>query len=360
MAKQEKEQVVTELETTKRSIFMMDPAQLLIVGVDFGGPGDVGYDERILLPEAWDEQLVESIIQDGVQQVVKARKDGERYVVVDGRRRVMHARAANLRMQAANPGIKADDLIRVKTEIVRGDEISLFGIQELANAYRVSDPEIVQARKIQAMLNKGMDEKAIQLKLGISKAVLSDRLKMLQLAPPAVEAVVSGEITTNAALALADIPMAQQVDVLRKTRDEAVAAGVKAGKLSTAAIQSAVRDSKRDNGQASGGAVRKTPKEIRNETYLHILDLAKGVAESPKPLSADGRSANPPAMEAMFKVVRSICRLVHPDQKTFDALVKELVKAHEAEERAAEGDSKPATKATPAQKVAQAAAAASK
>lgn len=319
-----KETVVTELETTKRSIFMVDPFKLLIVGIDFGGPGDVGYDERVKAP--LDETMVESILQDGVQQIVKARNDGERMVVVDGRRRVMHARAANLRLQKANPGIKAEDLIRVKTELVRGDELTLFGVQEIANAYHMQDPPLVQARKIQAMLDKGADEKRVCLKFGITKAVLEDRLKMLKLAPDAITAVEKGEVTNNAALALSEVSMAEQVKILAEARDAAVAEGRAAGKLSTTTIQAASRAAKLGTTDA---ASHKTPKEIRQEVYKLVEELAKGVAESSKPLSPDGRAANPPDGAAMFVVVRKIFKLTHPDSKgvTFDSYVKACVKA---------------------------------
>lgn len=339
MAAVAKESVVTELETTKRSIFVVDPFKLLIVGVDFGGPGDVGYDERVKLP--LEENLIESILQDGVQVMVKARTDGERYVVVDGRRRVMHARAANLRLQAANPGIKAEDLIRVKVELVRGDELAVFGMQEIANAYHVSDPPMVQARKIQLMIDKGMDVKRIGLKFGLTKEVVEDRLKLLSLAPEAVVALEQNEVTANAALGLAEISMADQVRVLAKVRDEAVAEGRKAGKLSTTAVTNAARDVR----AATPGTTptRMTPKEIRAAIYKEVETLACAVAESPKPLAGDNRSSSPPDAAAMFAALRKIAKLSHPDGKTWDALVKSLIPTKEADDEDKPARAKPRT-----------------
>lgn len=315
--------VVSELEETKRSYFMADPAQLLVVGVDFGGVGDVGYDQRIELP--LDPQLLESIKERGVIKPVHVRTDGERKVVVDGRRRVLHARAVNMKLQAENPGIEAKNLVRVPYIMVRGDEMSLFTIQEISNAYAVTDPPYMQAKKIQFALDRGMSELEVCKTFGISGPTLQDRIKLLNLAPEAAKALVREEMSANAALEMSAIPMAEQLKVLARAREDAIATGRKEGRLSTKTITNAVADTR-----AAGNTTtpkRQTPSDVVKAIDRIMADLQVGVAKSGAPFGKDGRTANLPELAAMGAALRRIAKLVHKEGKTWDAEIKALVKS---------------------------------
>lgn len=324
MAKATEQPVVTELETTKRSIYMQDPFKLLIVGIDFGDESTPGYDPRVKLP--LDPLMVASIKEHGVVRVVIARKDGERTVTVDGRRRVMHARAANLELQAENPTISADSLIRVPTEMVRGDEQALHVKSRIANAYAVKDRPLDEAKDIQRMIDKGASIGAVSLAFGLSAAVIGDRLKMLDLAPEAAHLLEKEIITANAALELAGVPMSDQVKILQGARDTAVKGS---GKLSTAAITTAVRATRAATG--AGPAVRKTPKERVADAYKEVEALARMIAESARPTGPDNRTASQPEGAAMFAVLRKVAKILHPENKTFDSVVKSLIPTKEDE-----------------------------
>jgi len=320
-----KPQVVTELPETKRSYFMADPATLLIVGVDFGAEGDRGYDERIKLP--LEPALVASIKKRGVLKPVFVRMDGERKVIEDGRRRVLHARAANMELQTDNPGIEATNLIRVPYLVVRGDENAMFALAEVANTYDAKDPPVMQARKIQRALDKGMSEAEICEAFNIQAVTIQDRLRLLDTAPDVLKAIEKGELSANAGLELATVTAPEQLKILAKAREDAIVKGRKEGKLSTKVVTAAVAES-RAAGQ-NNKPTKTTPKDRVLAVERIVHDLMVQVAKSGKPFGADNRTANPPEMAAMFQAIRKIASAVDPDSRrtAYDSTVRELVKA---------------------------------
>lgn len=247
--------VVPALDTTKSSVLNIDPNKLLIVGIDFGDSTTPGYDSRVKLP--LDEQLVTSICKYGVVIPVEARVDGEdaagepRYLVNAGRRRVMHARVANIRLVAA--GLAP---IKVKTIIVRGDELALMARNRVSNAYAVKDDPITEAGHMSELIGKGASEDDVALAFGVKVVTVKDRLKLLNLAPEAQAKVVAKEMTTNGALELvnAGLSMAEQVQAMVQARE---AGG---GKLSTKAVANAAKAAQAAKSGTAAKA-KKTPSE---------------------------------------------------------------------------------------------------
>lgn len=306
---------VTELEATKFSILKMDPFKVLVVGIDFGGPGDPGYDERVKLP--LDPMMVQSIKKWGVVRTILARKDGDRFVAVDGRRRIMHARAANLELQAENPSVTADQLIRVKVELVRNDEVGLMATSRVANAYAVKDNPITNAKHAQQMLDKGADMPTVALAFGVSVQSVGDWLKLLDVAPEVAAELEKGMLTANAAIELSGVPMAEQVKILQKVRDEAMPArGSKPGKVSTSAVTAAVRDAKTQNG--TGAKLKKTPSERIKAVCGVFEGLLKDAVKATDP-------HGPLPSDTMYSALRRM-HLILTDTK-WDSAVKAAVKA---------------------------------
>lgn len=325
-----KDTVVTTLETTKRSILMIDPAQCLVVGVDFGDENTPGYDARIKYPI--DPLMVESIKKYGVVNPISCRKDGERYVVNAGRRRVLHSRAANLQLQTENPAIAASDLIRIPVMLTNGDEKSLLTKNRISNAYAVKDSGLLEAQNMQQMLDKGASMREVELAFGVSAQSIGDKLKLLELGPEGQKELAAGNITQNAALELTGVPMAEQVKVLQKARDEAIAKGRKDGKLSTATITTAARDAKPDTAKN-----KLTPSDRVKAIVKLVETLAADLVASRgdrSPLSKDGKQANAPEPASLDNFLRKVTKLTQ--DKTWDALVKGyLAEAKRAEEDAA-------------------------
>jgi ParB-like chromosome segregation protein Spo0J len=319
--------VVTTLDTTKKSIFMMDPAEVFIIGVDGGtNESTPGYDPRVKKPV--DPLMVESIKAHGVIRPIIAYKDGERTVAWDGKRRTLHSRIANLQLQAANPSITAEQLVKVPVVMMRGDELHKETVRNVANAYALKDDPVDEAKSMQRMFDKGATLQQVILAFGLPKVTIEDRLKLLDLAPEAMKAISDQQLTINAGLEMAKVPMAEQVRILQTARDAAVAQGVKDGKLSTKVVQNEVK-----NARAAGNTTtptRKTPKERCTEAVAVLetlaLELAKLELERTKGKATpqDVAKAVPPH-DAMYSALRKVYRLLG-DGTTWDAKVKSTTK----------------------------------
>lgn len=310
------------LDDIKANALKVDPFKLQIEGIDFPAgptfpPGEL---DRLKAP--LDEDMVTSICKHGVIRHVIVRKDGEKYIVVDGRRRVMHARAASLRLQKLG-----QEPIRIPASVVRGDELALFGISRIANAFALLDPPITNAKNAQWALDKGASIEEVALSFGVKPVTITDWLKLLDLAPEIQVKVENKEITTNAGLELAPLSMADQVKAMQEAK---VAAG--GGKLTTAHVTKAARETK---GQSA--PVKKTPSERVKAAQALIESLmtehVKASFQSKKPVEA---VVLPPPSDAMFVTLRKIALALN-DRK-WDSGVKAQLAAMQKESAEPEAD----------------------
>lgn len=193
-----------EAAGTRRSILMMDPDDLVIVGLDTeDGPEHYLYDERIKLP--LDEQMVRNIMAFGVIQPIVGVKDGDKSLVNAGRRRVTHAREAKRRQLA-----QGLDTVKVPVVFRRGEEATLFGVSRAENAIRVNDTPMTNARNAQRMLDMGSSEADIAVAFGVKASTVKDWFALLGLAPKIRAAVDKGQLPSSAAVSLAALPKADQ------------------------------------------------------------------------------------------------------------------------------------------------------
>jgi ParB-like chromosome segregation protein Spo0J len=295
----------------------MDPRALRIEGVDFpAGPSlPPGELDRLQLP--LDEQLVDSIVKNGVLVHIKARKDPEltgRFQVVDGRRRVIHARAALIRMQLENNPAAAT--FRVPVDVMSGDDMMAARVARIANSFRKEDPPMTNAKNAKWFLDHGTSKEEIAAMLGVKVVTIDDWLSRLDLAPEAQDLLNAGNLATNAVADLVQLSAADQVRVLAEVNAEAIAKaglppGSKApGKLNTAAVVNAAREKRGESGQK----VKRTPTERINAAKAAIETIIKKHADlgdkSEKGLAAD----------EYFAVVRKVTLVLF--DKSFDKLVK--------------------------------------
>lgn len=306
MAKNDAAIPQTYLDTIKANAFKVDPFLLRIESVDFPATANMAPGELDRLQAPLDELMVESICRFGVLKHILARKDGDSFIVVDGRRRVMHARAASLRLQALGK-----EAIRVPVSVVRGEEIQLFGLARIANSFNLIDPPITNAKNAQWMIDHGASVDEVALHFGVKPVTIADWLKLLDLAPE-IQAQVQGKtLTTNAGLALAELSMADQVKAMESAKVTAATSG---GKLTTAHVQAAASQTKVQNG---GNAPKATPKERVSKALDVLGSMALLVATGKIDLSKPSASAD--QILATLKRVT----LILGDRK-FDSLVKSL------------------------------------
>jgi hypothetical protein len=298
--------IVEILDSTRASIEQVDPRALIVIGIDEGDKSSPGYDPRVELP--LDPDMVESMCRFGVVVPVIARRDGEyldgprkgqaRMVVVDGRRRVIHARAAQLAQIA-----KGVTPLRIKTVLVRGDDLALFATGRVANAYRVNSDPVAQAKEMQRMHDMGASDDDIRIAFGVKLSTVQDRAKLLETAPEVQAKVTAGEITGNAALELASLPMGVQLKVLADAANIATEAG--AAKPSTAHITQAVHAAK-----GADKPAKVTPTEKVKVCATKLEAAAK--------LAAAGGDVD------WEKLARQLC--ITLTARKFDSLVKDAAK----------------------------------
>lgn len=244
------------LPGTRGTYFNMSPQDLVVIGVDTdhkAGEHDL-WDERILLP--LDESMVLNIMALGVREpvIVEVEKGGDadrRAIVVDGRRRTLHAREANRRLrERGEPEVRVPVLAEKNTE----DKI-LHMISASLNEVRLQDDTKTRAAKAARMKARGITIDEIALAFGTSKATINALLDFNGLHESVKSAVDSGKITVTAAVQLAKLPKADQQETLSKLVSEAAERGEKKVKVKHATAGVAKRSKGKDVRPAPGKRV---------------------------------------------------------------------------------------------------------
>lgn len=204
------------VDAPRRNYFMMDPDDVVVVGHDTkDGPEHPLYDGRIKLPI--EEALVRNIVTYGVIKPVLAEKDGDNVYTVDGRRRILHARAANERLAAAG-----EERIRVPVIFKKGTDAYLFGISRASNTLHADDGPLTNAKNAQRMIDMGSTEEEVAVTFGVKTQHVKDWLTLLGMAAKVRHAVEKGELSPSAAVSMASLPKDEQETMLDKLRAEGV------------------------------------------------------------------------------------------------------------------------------------------
>jgi ParB family chromosome partitioning protein len=230
----------------------LDPSDFVIIGLDTkDGKEHVLYDERINLP--LDEAMVLNIMELGVQMRVLVRRVGNSFEVIDGRRRVMHAREANNRLvragkppllirfdRAANPEkLKCE----TKIEIRRAEEKRFATMMLSLNEIRKDDSPLKKADKLIRYIDMGHDEDAAAITFGVNVGTIKAWLKLAQLSTHVRKLVDRGEISASAAAKFADMTDSEQ----NEAADKLIASGEKP----TAKAAEKAKKSKDTNGEGA-------------------------------------------------------------------------------------------------------------
>jgi ParB family chromosome partitioning protein len=188
----------------------MEPETLTIIGLDTkDGPEHPLYDPRIHLP--LNEDMVLNIMHYGVLEPILIRKNGASAEVIDGRRRVMHAREANARLKKAG-----SEELRIPTISKRGDDGHVFGMAISTNEQRLDDTPMAKANKLRRMLDLGKSEDDAAVAFGVSKVAVKQWLKLLDLSAYVKNKVDKAEISASAAAKFADLSHDEQKEAVDK------------------------------------------------------------------------------------------------------------------------------------------------
>jgi ParB family chromosome partitioning protein len=188
------------------------PEKLLIPGLDVHNTDDI-VDDRINLP--LNQDTVDHIAECGVLQPVLVRPYGTHLIVVDGRQRVRHARAANrlLIEQGREPGL-VPFLVRNLT----AEEA--FEVSIGLNVHRKEEDPVALAKKVKKLfqiLTKGEPKASVvfsKLKttLNCTEQTVKNYLALADMPEPVQQKVTGKEIGVAAALTFQNLPPEKAVE----------------------------------------------------------------------------------------------------------------------------------------------------
>lgn len=242
------------------TVYSYDPNDLWVYGVDapegFEIPPTTNFadtdTERL---KRIDAAMVDSMVNvnpdtglpTGVVMPIKIRIHEGRPVVTNGRRRVLHARAANERqVKAKLPTIRVDAVL----DLSAGDTVSAREQALTANTFAVSHSPVQQAIAakdlVERYIGQGMSkpdaEKRVAAALGFTKQTLANRFKLLELEPEVQKAIDAGKIGAMAGLKLHGQDPEKQREGLKFALEHAEAQGSTHGTADAAAKATREKD----------------------------------------------------------------------------------------------------------------------
>lgn len=208
MAKKKQE----EAERTKAAFehrvggfYSLLPEEIVIPGIDNKADNSYAlYD--VSTRHQIDESLVLSIMKDGVLKAITVRKDGAQAEVIDGRRRVLHAREANKRL------IKmGGEPIRITASLHRptSDKDAIL-LMLSNNAHGLAEDPLDRAEKMARAMKFGAVEAEVAISVGLTEHAVRDSLKLLDCSESVKNAVRSGKLAATGAIKLSALSRIEQ------------------------------------------------------------------------------------------------------------------------------------------------------
>lgn len=203
----------------RANTFVAPPEELFLVGMDDRQDHYLRDVDKIR--HKLDEGMVRNIMHNGVIEAVIVVQEGERVIVVAGRRRVLHAREANRRLVAE--GMQP---IKVEIKVKRGSHSKLYGIFISENEHRQSDTILGKAQKAEKMRDYSATEDEIAITFGVSPQTIYNWKKLVELDERVLKLVELEQLSPAAALKLHGLAPGEQW----KQAQAAMGAAAKSGK----------------------------------------------------------------------------------------------------------------------------------
>ena len=250
-------------------LYRIPATELLLVGRDEDVSGGEWEDHPLYSQRALreaDEAMVQSILELGILQSIRATKlpeiEGGQPVVELGRGRVIAAREAQRRIDAA--AMEAGDIqpppIMVPVTYVRYNPMRAGAHVLAENAQRQAVDPLTEAEDMGRLVDRCEDIALVAVATGYTKATIRNRLKLLELSAKVQRAVRAEKLAPSAALTLHGKPAAEQNELLTKLLEEF---GTTGKKVTT-----------RKAKKAQGKNQRMTIKSIRVASTDETLKLA--------------------------------------------------------------------------------------
>ena len=170
------------------------------------------YDRRVELP--LEESMIESISEIGVLHPIEVRKVGDNYEVIDGRRRVLHAREAQRRYPDRKIAIPVRPVTRRDSEAARDATVS--------NAQRRDSSPVTRGEEaIRLMESFGWGQDDVCRFFGAGWSAIQSWIKVARCASDCVkEALENNEITLTKAIQISRHKEEHQEAQLKKVLEK--------------------------------------------------------------------------------------------------------------------------------------------
>ena len=161
------------------------------------------FQPRLQFDEEGLKELSESIRQHGIIQPLVLRRLGDKYEIIAGERRYKASQMAGLKTVPA-----------VISDI---DDNASAEIALVENIQRKNLSSIEEAKSYKKLLDRGyMTQEQLAEKLGVSQSSISNKMRLLNLAPEVQEALLGQKISERHARSLLNIPIEEQTKWLDK------------------------------------------------------------------------------------------------------------------------------------------------
>lgn len=199
------------------------PPELLVYDVEDDHPLYELDRERLEI----DEGLVLSFMALGVSvpvevHVEKDAKGNKRYVVADGRRRVVNAIEANKRLKKMN-----EPQITVPVLVVKGDDQKLAEIAIALNELRRQHSVMAKAYKASRLFDRVKDEGRVAAAFNVDVNTIKTWIRLASMGAYAKKLADDGVLSPTALVKFADYGPSEQRAAIEKFLAETQAAGVK-------------------------------------------------------------------------------------------------------------------------------------
>ncbi|KWN75198.1 ParB/RepB/Spo0J family partition protein [Burkholderia ubonensis] len=241
----------------KGNVLAMDPNDLELV-MD---PTHPLYDRRV--HQAPNPKTMNNYRAIGVQKPVLFYKDPEtgKNLVIDGRTRVINARALN--QQLIDAGEEPITIPAIPKRVMRDSDKLFAAVMVSTNEIRKEDSPMNRAEKMARMLEAGHTEDTVAVMFGVEIPTVHKQLKLLDCTVAVRDALEADQITVTHALKLAKLSPEEQRE------------NVKAVILAAEGKQGHARSRAQKAALAGGDAPRmRTRKQIESELENSIGERA--------------------------------------------------------------------------------------
>jgi ParB family chromosome partitioning protein len=186
------------IEAPRRSIFMIDPHALVLIGLDTkDGPSHPRYDVRVF--NKFRENIVRGMLKYGIKKPISVMKVGERLEVVDGRQRVINAREANRRLKEAGEPVLRVPVLPPE----QGTDAKMSGLMVLLNTHSISMSPYSLGQMAQTLYDRGYADEEVALHLDVTVPTVKNYVSLLSLKPEIQEMIIKDKIPASKGYELA-------------------------------------------------------------------------------------------------------------------------------------------------------------